>query len=155
MPRREQEGSEILERMGSCIQSAQSQILRDRPELSYPADEGVQPEALLITNAIVRPGHQAAAEELIRKIAEAVPKTGDARRFTVYQPLVGNLRAIGSLRQLATLSELDNAQPLEDLLVQAFGASEGGLIYRSGSEAMESLEAELAVPRVDLSNPPQ
>ena len=148
------EGAEILGRTGAALLSARSQVLRDRPDLSHPAVGTRQPLGLVITRMTVRGGQQDAAEELIRKVAEAVPKTSDPRYFTVWQPLIGDLRTIGVSRPVFALSELDEVLPVPDLLVKAFGAAEGGLIYRSGMEALEQIESELALARPDLSNPP-
>ncbi len=148
----EKKGIERLEEASECLAAAETMILRDRPDLSYPADAGAIPAALLVTRITVRPGQLEACEELVRKIAEAVPKTDDPRRFTTWQALVGDLRTLGSVRSVARLEELDAALPPGDLLVQAFGAAEGGLIYRAGLEAIEDIRAELCVPRPELSH---
>jgi hypothetical protein len=148
------EGAELLTRTGGALLSARSQVLRDRPDLGHPAGAERQPVALVITRMTVRGGQHDAAEELIRKVAEAVPKTGDPRHFTVWQPLIGDLRTIGVTRPIFALSELDDVLPVPDLLVKAFGAAEGGLIYRTAMEALEQIESELALARPDLSNPP-
>lgn len=151
----EKKGAERLAEASECIAAAETMILRDRPDLSYPADEGAIPAALLVTRITVRPGQQEACEELIRKIAEAVPKTEDPRRFTTWQALVGDLRTLGSVRSVAELGELDAALPPAALLEKAFGAAEGGLIYRAGLEAIEDIRAELCIPRPELSHVPQ
>jgi hypothetical protein len=151
----EKKGAERLAEASECIAAAESMILRDRPDLSYPADEGTLPTALVVTRITVLPGQQDACEELIRKIAEAVPKTDDPRRFTTWQALVGDLRTLGSVRSVAELEELDAALPPAELLEQAFGPAEGGLIYRAGLEAIEDIRAELCVPRPELSHLPQ
>jgi hypothetical protein len=150
----EDEGLRMLEEISECISAGKSIIVRDRPDLSYAADETKeQPIAAVVTRVTVRPGHLEACEELIRKVAEAIPKTGDPRRFTSWQPLIGDLRKIGSVRPVYNLSELDEAAPLPALLDQAFGAAEGGLIYRAGLEAIEHAESELLLLRPDLSYP--
>jgi hypothetical protein len=143
---------EILATLGSAIASVESSIIHDRPELSYPSErEPGQMLAAVVTQAIMRPGHRDAAEELMRKVAEAIPKTGDVRRFTCYQPLIGNLRELAAVRPVYEWSQLDEATPVDELLNQAFGAGEGGLVFRQGMEAFESLQSELARVRRDLS----
>jgi hypothetical protein len=151
----EEKGAKRLAHAAACLASAETMMLRDRPDLSYPAEEGAVPAALVVTRITVRPGQQDACEELLRKIAEAVPKTGDPRRFTTWQPLIGDLRTVGSVRSVGHLDELDQVLPPPELLEQAFGPAEGGLIYRAGLEAIEDIRAELCLPRPELSNPPQ
>ncbi len=51
------------------------------------------------------------------------------------------------------LSEFDDQLLVPDLLNKAFGTAEGGLIFRSGLEAIESLRREIVRHREDLSNP--
>ena len=149
----EKEGAKMAARAAGCLTQAETQVLRDRPDLSYPPEEGREAIAFVITRMTVRGGRQDAAEELIRKVAEAVPKAGEDRRFTVLQPLLGDMREIAAVRPIYQLSELDDAAPVSDLLGRAFGASEGGLIFRAGTEALESLQSELALVRPDLSHP--
>jgi hypothetical protein len=142
----------LMTTISASIESVNLSIVRDRPELSYPSEAGPgEMIAAVITQAITRPGHRLAAEELMRKVAEAIPKTDDIRRFTCYQPLIGNLRELAAVRPVYDWAELDQATPVEELLNQAFGTSEGGLIFRQGMEAFESLESELARVRRDLS----
>jgi len=142
----------LLVAVTSAIQSVERVILRDRPELGYPAeDDAGEMRAAVVTRAVVRPGHREACEELFRKVAEAIPKTDDVRRFTTYQPLVGDLRELATARPIRELTELDQATPVEGLLNQAFGAAEGGLIFRQGIEGFESLTSEVLSVRTDLS----
>jgi hypothetical protein len=149
------EGPEILARTSRCLAAARVQILRDRPDLSRPADGPRQARAIVLTRLSIRSGQHEAAEELVRKVAEAVPKTGDPRRFTVWQPLIGEMRTLIAVRPVYELRELDEVLQVPDLLDKAFGAAEGGLIYRSGMLALENLESELALVRPDLSHPQQ
>jgi hypothetical protein len=116
----EEKGQALLEELNGCILGGRSVISTDRPDLSCPPEEIERTRpAAAVTTLRVRPGGQEAFEELMRKIAEAVPK--------VDQP--------------------------EELLTKAFGAAEGGLIFRSGLEALEDAERQIVLYREDLSNP--
>jgi hypothetical protein len=150
----EDQGAKALVSMLECTISQQSTISLDRPELSYPPEQTdrVFPAAV-VTQIRARPGGQAALEELIRKIAEAIPKVGDPSRIVSYQVMVGMLAEYWTVRSLEDLSELDDQLSPADLLDQAFGAAEGGLIFRTGLEAIEEVKRQIVVYRQDLSNP--
>jgi len=150
----ENEGAKALDSMLECTISQQVTISLDRPELSYPPEQTdrVFPAAV-VTQIRARPGGQEALEELIRKIAEAIPKVGDPSRIVSYQVMVGMLSAYWTVRSLEDLSELDDQLQPAELLDQAFGAAEGGLIYRTGLEAIEEVRRQIVVYRQDLSNP--
>lgn len=142
----------VLATTTAAIESAESVMLQDRPDLSYPADQESRTMlAGVATTLVVSPGHRDTCEELLRKVAEAIPKIDDVRRFTAYQPLIGNLREFVAFRPIYDLTELDQALPVEQLLNQAFGPAEGGLIFRGAMEGIESLQSELLTPRWDLS----
>lgn len=150
----EDEGAKALTSMLECTISQQMNISLDRPELSYPPEQTdrIFPAAV-VTQIRARPGGQEALEELIRKIAEAIPKIGDPSRIIAYQVMVGILAEYWTARPLEDLSELDDQLPPAELLNQAFGAAEGGLIYRTGLEAIEEVKRQIVVYRQDLSNP--
>jgi hypothetical protein len=151
-----EEAARIMADTSGSILGAESSILRDRPELAYPEDEGRSDLlAAVVTTAIVRPGHREAVEELFRKVAEAIPKTGDARRFSAWQPLIGDMRALYAVRPVHEWSDLDEVGTVDGLLDQAFGAAEGGLIFRAAGEGLESLTSELLLLRPDLSRRPE
>ena len=150
----EDEGAKALTSMLECTISQQMNISLDRPELSYPPEQTdrIFPAAV-VTQIRARPGGQEALEELIRKIAEAIPKIGDPSRIIAYQVMVGILAEYWTVRPLEDLSELDEQLPPAELLNQAFGAAEGGLIYRTGLEAIEEVKRQIVVYRQDLSHP--
>jgi len=150
----EKKGTEALRLFGAATRSLSTSISRDRPELSYPRDEtaGIAP-ASVVTVAKVRPGQLEAYEELIRKVAEAIPKVGDPARMTAFQNVVGDLSLYWTVRGLEDLSELDDQLPPPELLNQAFGVAEGGLIYRAGLSAIEQVERRIVILNEDLSNP--
>jgi hypothetical protein len=150
----EDEGAKTLASMLECTISQQVTISTDRPELSYPPEQAdrIFPAAV-VTQIRVRPGGQESLEELIRKISEAIPKVGDSSRIVTYQVMVGMLSEYWTVRSLEDLSELDEQLPTAELLNQAFGAAEGGLIYRAGLEAIDEVKRQIVVYRQDLSNP--
>jgi hypothetical protein len=150
----EARGSEAMREFGAATQSTRTSISVDRPELSYPAEaEGRTAPAAAVTLLRARAGQLEACEELIRKIAEAIPKVGDPARMTTFQTVIGDLSRYWTLRPLDDIAALDSHLPPSELLDQAFGAAEGGLIYRAGLEAIEHAKRNIVVYREDLSNP--
>ena len=150
----ENEGVEMLRRLGSCTQSLTSQVSVDRPDLSYPPEGGdaISPFAV-VTTLKARSGQQEACEELLRKIAEAIPKAGDPALMTTFQTIVGEGSQYWTSRPLRDLGELDQQLTPPDLLTKAFGAAEGGIIFRSGVGAIEQVERSIVIYREELSNP--
>lgn len=149
------EGAEGMARTNECIQSVQQMISIDRPDLSYAEDVGAPGDYpyAVITVARVRPGHADSCEELIRKVAEAIPKVGDSARLVAYQVMLGDMSAYWTVRPLRSLAELDQQLPAPELLNQAFGPAEGGLLWRSGSEAIQEARREVTRLVPELSNP--
>ena len=150
----EQEGARMIQRLRECTERARMQVLVDRPDLSYA--EGVPTDRPApfssVTRIGVQPGRREACEELVRKLAEAIPKVDDLRRFVTYQTLVGDLATIATVTPLQDIAELDHMLPPEDLLVSAFGRAEGSLVFRNGLEAMATVERSLMGLRSDLSH---
>lgn len=152
----EKRGAERFQSTSAAVEAGQHTISIDRPELSYPPDSQDRASAYsLVTLARIRPGQAEAAEELIRKVAEAIPKTDDPARLTTYEVRFGELQQLWTVRPLASLSEIDEQRPTAELLVDAFGTAEGGLVWRTGTAAMESVSREILVYREELSNPPR
>jgi hypothetical protein len=150
----ESRGTEMLREFGSATQSARTSISVDRPELSYPAEaETATAPAAAVTLIKARAGQLEACEELIRKVAEAIPKVGDPARMTTFQTVIGDLSQYWTVRPLDGIAALDSHLPPSELLDQAFGAAEGGLIYRTGLDAIEHAERNILIYREDLSNP--
>ena len=148
-------GAEANRIADSAVETGQHTISMERPDLSYPPDaENRAAPYAVVTLVRVRPGGAEAAEELIRKIAEAIPKTDDPARMITYEVRFGELQQLWTVRPLARLGELDAHKPAPDLLVEAFGSSEGGLVWRGGTEAIEQARREILAYREDLSNPP-
>jgi hypothetical protein len=149
----EKEGAKLGEELAGCSVASRYTIGRERPDLSYPPDSTDAPPMSVVTLLRTRAGHQDAAEELLRKIAEAIPKVDDPARVVAYQTLIGDLRSYWTVRPIQTLADLDRQLPPGELLTKAFGAGEGGLISRSGVEALEQVERSIVLLRPDLSNP--
>jgi len=149
----EKEGQRALEQGREYVVAARQSVAVERQELSYPPEPGVAPAPLhLVTIARVRPGGHEAFEEILRKIAEAIPKVDDPARTTVYQTLLGDLREYRVVRPQRTLEDLDHQLQPADLLDKAFGSAEGGLIFRTGQGAVEHLERRIVAYRPELSN---
>ncbi len=150
----EKRGSEVQQELNECLASSQRTISVDRPDLSYPAEEErrVSPLAI-ITLVRARPGKQEACEEVIRRIAEAIPKAGEPSRLASFQTLIGDGMQYWTVRPAEDLSEFDDRLMVPELLSKAFGPAEGGLIFRSGLEAIDVLRREIVRYREDLSNP--
>ena len=149
----EKDGRRALEQGRECIAAARQTVAVERPELGYPPEPTGSPAPFhLVTIARARPGRQEALEEILRKIAEAIPKVGDPARTTVYQTLIGDLREYRVIRPLREIGDLDRHLQPAALLDKAFGAAEGGLIFRSGQDAIEHLERRIVAFRPELSN---
>ena len=152
----ESEGRKALNAANSCMTEIESLVAVDRPEFSYTDDAIPQPAPMLrLTLVRATSGGQEALEELMRKVAEAIPKVDDPARFQAFQTLWGDGMQYAIATPLRELADLDAQAQVPELLNQAFGAAEGGLIFRSGREAIQALETNLSVYREDLSNPVQ
>ncbi len=151
----EQESAAHLQQIQDCILSQEVEVAIDRPELSYAPEEAspAQRPYALVTVLRPRPGHQEACEELLRKIAEAIPKANPTARMIAFQPVIGDLGRLWTVRPMANLAELDDLLPPPQLLEQAFGAAEGGLISRTGLDSIESVQRDTLLYRPEMSNP--
>jgi hypothetical protein len=150
----EKEAERMLEEVGQCLDAQQLRIALDRPDLSYPPEPigGIAPATLLMV-AQARPGRQEGVEELLRRFAEAIPKTDDPARVMVFQTVIGDISEYTMVRPLEGIGDLDHQNLMPALLNRAYGMAEGGLIYRSGLDAVEHMERSVVVYRGDLSNP--
>ena len=150
------EAPRFIEEIGACVASQSLTVSIDRPDLSYvprPFAPG-EIKAASVTRVLVQPGMRESYEELIRKIAEAIPKLDEPAQLLTRQTIVGNTAEYIAIRPLHELSELDAHRTPEQLLTQAFGPSEGGLIFRNGGAAILQITREIVGYRADLSNPP-
>ena len=151
----EERGAAHMRESADCIASQEIEISNDRPELSYAPEAGSPAERPYASVTVIRPrpGHLEATEELLRKIAEAIPKVNPEARMLALQPLVGDLSRLWTVRPVAALADLDAQLAPQQLLEQAFGAAEGGLIFRTGLDAIESVQRDIVVYRPEMSNP--
>ena len=146
------EGAQLIDQLNECVGAQRFIIGRDRPDLSYPPELNAPMRALgMVTVFRCTPGGQDACEELIRKVAQAIPLVRDPRRVVAYQTVVGDLRTYWAVTPLADLAELDTILPPAELLTKAFGA-EGTLIHRTALDAIERMDRQLTVLRPELSN---
>src|SRR5262249_23334780 len=148
----ETEGGQVLERLAECVISERYAVARPPPDLSHPvAPDAPHRASVMVSLMQVRPGGEDACEELVRKVAQAIPLVKDPRRFTAYQAFIGDTRTYWIVTPLTDVGELDRMLSPQELLQKAFGA-EGALIYRTGFDAVARLERQLTVLRPELSN---
>lgn len=150
-----QDAARFVEETGAHVVSQRMTIGVDRPDLSY-VRSAIQPgsvRAAQVTRIRIRPGGREAFEELLRKVAEAIPKLDDPAQLLSRQIIVGNAAEYVAIRPLRSLADLDQQRTPDQLLVQAFGPGEGGLVFRNGGEAIEQIEREIVGYREELSNP--
>jgi hypothetical protein len=149
------EAARFLSETGACVTAQRMTVSVDRPDLSYVRGE-LQPadvRAASVSRIRIRPGAREAFEELLRKLAEAIPKLDDPAQLIARQVVVGNLAEYLAIRPVRELGDLDAQRTPDQLLTQAFGPGEGGLIFRNGGDAMEEIEREVVSLREELSNP--
>lgn len=87
----------------------------------------------------VKPGHEIAYENFIKKIAEAADKTGSPMSWSTFQVAVG--KPLGTYRiglQFADWGERDSWQAGRQVLEEAFGEKEGSTIFTEGSSHARS-----------------
>ena len=148
-----QQAQKMEEEANACSAGQRYTVGVDRPDLSYPPEGREILPLAVVTLVRARSGRQDAVEELIRKVAEAIPKVDDPSRILTYQTVLGDLSTYWTVRPLEDLSDLDAQRQPADLLTEAFGPAEGGLVFRAGLEAIEQVERELLIYRPELSNP--
>lgn len=149
------EAGKFQDRTGELAVATQNNLSMERADLSYPPSErnaANQPFAM-VTVVRARPGGLEAIEELLRKLAEAIPKVDDPARLVTFQTVIGDLRTLWSVRPMASLANLDAQRMPAQLLDAAFGAAEGGLFWRTAMDAIEEAHRWITVYRPDLSNP--
>ena len=151
----EKNGEKHLEEVTECVASSERALSLHRPDLSYPKEpaEGIAPiTSLALLRA--RPGSQQAVEELLLKVAEAIPKTGESAAIASFQAVTGDMLVYWLARPLNRLADLDQQSVGRDLLIKAYGPNEGDRVFRSALEAADQLQREIVFYREDLSNPP-
>ncbi len=148
-------GEKHLEEVNECVTSNERALGTPRPELSYPP-EPAQEISPITSLALIRarPGAQHIVEELLLKLAEAIPKAGESASMASFQAVTGDMLGYWLVRPLNRLADLDKQTVGRDLLIKAFGQSEGDRIFRSGLEGIDQLQREITSYKEDLSNPP-
>jgi hypothetical protein len=149
------EAPRFQEEVGSCIVEQGLTVGIDRPDLSYVRGE-LQPSevrAASVTRVRIRSGAREGFEELLRKIAEAIPKLDEPAQLITRQIIIGNTAEYVAIRPLRELADLDAQRAPDRLLTDAFGGGEGGLIFRTGGDAIEHIEREIVAYVDELSNP--
>jgi hypothetical protein len=111
------------------------------------------PAPHLSARAPARARPRAVGESSRRQLAEAIPKADDPSQLITRQVIVGNASEYLLIRPLRELAELDAQLPPDQLLTRAFGAGEGGLIFRNGGDALLSIERSIVGLVEPLSNP--
>jgi hypothetical protein len=147
---------QFLTELGSCVAAQRMTVSVDRPDLSHvrnPLPPG-SVRAASVTRILVRPGARDAFEELMRRLAEAIPKMDEPLQLLTRQVVIGNLAEYLAILPLQELRELDAHRAPELLLTEAFGPGEGGHLFRTGGEAVQAIEREIVSLREELSNPP-
>ena len=128
-----------------------------QPEKLGDFEKEIVERARRAANAVTRirgrPRHTEALEELIRKLSEAIAKVADTAHLASFQNYFGDLSEYWVVRPLTELGELDTQLVGATLLEKAFGPGEGGLLWRAGTEAVESAHRELLSYRPEMSNP--
>ncbi len=150
-----EKGVIALQGFGACVASERITISLDRLDLSYlPEEMSATPQAASVVTVLrSRLGRQEACEELLRKTAEAIPKLGDEPPMITFKVITGDLSEYWTVRPVDDISQLDHIRPDAQLLTDAFGTAEGGLIYRGGMEATEAANRSIMRYRPELSNP--
>jgi hypothetical protein len=150
----EADGTALVEALGEGITSSSYSVSTIRDDLSNqaPPQQGEAPPLILLTRIRTTNAGGPGVEELIRKVGEAASKVGDERRTLVLQTTIGELRTYGVAQVVPDPALLDKQATVPELLLKAFGQSEGERIFREGSACIEHVETELSTARPDLSN---
>ena len=146
-------GAKVNRDLIECVVDMNYTVSRDRPDLSYePAPASQITPLSLVTVLRARPGGVEACEELIRNVAEAIPKADDPSRLHAYQTVIGDLRTYWTVRPIQRMDELDQMLPPQDLLIRAFGPVDGARRFRTGIDSLQHAERQMTVLRPELSH---
>jgi hypothetical protein len=149
----EGDGNALLEALGEGVSSASYQVLSVREDLGGQVIQlDAPPPLALLTRLRPTPGGGPGCEDLIRRVLEAAAKVDEQRRYTVLQPVIGELGTFAVAQGVTDPAQLDKQSGVPELLVEAFGAQEGQKIFREGTACIEEAQSELSVLREDLSN---
>lgn len=150
----EADGTAIVETLGDCVSSSINTVATIRDDLSSQAtpQPGQTAPLILLTRIHATRDGALGVEQLISKVSEAATKVGEDRQFLVLQTTIGDLRNYAVAQSVANPAVLDEQATVPELLLKAFGQSEGESIFREGTACIEHVETELSTARPDLSN---
>ncbi len=149
----EADGTALVESLGEGVTSSSYTVATIRDDLSNSPPQPAESAPLILLTRIraTRDG-LLGVEELIRKVGEAATKVGDERQTLVLQTTIGDLRAYTVAQAVSDPAQLDQQATVPELLLEAFGQSEGERIFGEGTACIEHVETELSTARPDLSN---
>ncbi len=150
----EADGTAILESLGEGVISSTSTVATIRDDLSgQPAPQpGEVAPLILLTRIRTTNDGGPGVEQLIRKVSEAATKVGDERQILVLQTTIGDLRSYAVAQAIPNPAVLDEQATVPELLLKAFGQTQGESIFREGTACIAHVETELSTARPDLSN---
>ncbi len=149
----EADGTALLEQLGEGVTASSYTVSTIRDDLSNSQVQPAESAPLvLLTRIRTTPDGRLGVEELIRKVGEAATKVGDERQTLVLQTTIGDLRAYTVAQPVSDPAQLDQQATVPELLLNAFGQSEGERIFGAGTACIEQVETELSTARPDLSN---
>jgi hypothetical protein len=150
----EADGSALTAALGEATESSSYLVLSPREDLgSQIIQLDAPPPLATVTRLRPTPTGGPGCEELIRKVIEAAAKVDEQRRYSVSQPVIGELGTYVVVQGVTEPAQLDTQAPLPELLAEAFGAKEAEEIFREGTASIQEAQTELSVLREDLSNP--
>ena len=150
----EADGTALVETLGEGVTSSSYSVSTIRDDLTSqaPPQPGESSPLILLTRIRATNDGVLGVEELIRKVGEAASKVGDERQTLVLQTTIGDLRTYAVVQAVSDPAQLDKQASVPELLLKAFGQSEGEKIFREGTACIEHVETELSTARPDLSN---
>jgi hypothetical protein len=148
------DGTALLETLGEGVTNSVYTVSRIRDDLSNQpaAQAGEAAPLILLTRIRATRESGLGVEDLIRKVGEAATKVGDERQTLVLQTVIGELRNYAIAQSVSDPTQLDTQKSVPELLLEAYGASEGEKIFREGTACIDHVETELSIARPDLSN---
>jgi hypothetical protein len=98
------------------IQEERFSVLRFENALSYPLDEGQDPQFLLLMTTRIRPGTQGRAAELMRQSTKAFQTHHQTAKFNTATTIVGDPNRIYRLASVSALNHIGGYDDLREVL---------------------------------------
>lgn len=117
-----------------------------------PTEAAHPPGTLLLPTLPPRPDTSPFSGLADGVLGLADAKVGDERQILVLQTTIGDLRSYAVAQAIPNPAVLDEQATVPELLLKAFGQSEGESIFREGTACIAHVETELSTARPDLSN---